>query len=75
MINLSEVAAKLDADEALTLTYRFPIETADGGLTYETRKAKLLDVAEEAGLLYVSQGGKIIWVKIEEAVEITLGVE
>ncbi len=71
MVNLSDVNARLDADENLELKYRFPVRSANGEVEYETRKGKLLDVAEEASLLYVSHEGEILWIKVEEAVEIT----
>lgn len=73
MIDFSDIAAKLDADENLDLTYRFPIRSADGNVEYETRKGKLLDVAEDAKLLYVSYRGDVIWVKEDEVVEIAPG--
>ncbi|MCL5105131.1 MAG: hypothetical protein M1133_13590 [Armatimonadetes bacterium] len=70
MIDLTEVAARLDADDRLRLTYRFPVRSADGEVTFETRQGDLLDVAEEAGLLYVSHHGEVIWVKLEEVIEL-----
>ena len=73
MVDLSDVNARLDADEKLELKYRFPVRSADGEVEYETRKGKLLDVAEEARLLYVSHEGEILWIKLEEAVEIIPG--
>jgi|LSQX01.1.fsa_nt_gb hypothetical protein len=71
LLDLSAIAAKLDADERLKLTYRLPISSSDGSVVYETRTARLLDVSEESGLLYVRQEGEVIWVKIDEAVEVT----
>ena len=70
MVDLSDVSAKLDADEKLELEYRFPVRSANGDVEYETRTGKLLDVAEEAKLLYVSHEGEILWIKIEEVIEI-----
>ena len=70
LIDLSDIAARLDADENLKLTYRFPVSSGSGEVTYETRTAKLLDVAEESGLLYVRHDGEVIWVKIDEALEV-----
>lgn len=70
MIDLSDIAARLDADEKLKLTYRFPVSSGTGAVSYETRTAKLLDVAEESSLLYVRHEGEIIWVKMEEALEV-----
>jgi hypothetical protein len=70
LIDLSGVAARLDADEKFKLTYRFPVRSANGQVDYETREGRLLDVAEEAKLLYVSYEGDVIWVKVEEAIEL-----
>lgn len=70
MIDLSDIAARLDADEKLKLTYRFPVSSGSGSVTYETRTAKLLDVAEESSLLYVRHEGEVIWVKVEEALDV-----
>ena len=69
-MDLTDIAARLDADEKLRLSYRFPVRLADGDVTFETRQGELLDVAEESGLLYVSHRGEVIWVKLEEALEI-----
>jgi len=70
LIDLADVAARLDAEERLQLTYRFPVSSADGQVNYETRTAKLLDVAEQAKLLYVQHEGEVIWVKLDEAIEV-----
>lgn len=70
MIDLKEVAARLDAEEKLKLRYRFPVNRPDGEVHYEVREDRLLDVAEEAQILYVSRAGEVIWVKLEEAIEI-----
>ena len=70
MIDLSAIAAKLDADEKLDLTYKLPVSSGDGSVTYETRTARLLDVSVDSGLLYVREKGEVIWIKIEEALEI-----
>ncbi len=70
MIDLYDLAARLEADEELRLRYRFPVRSADGRVDYETREGKLLDVAEEAKLLYVSHQGEVLWVKLEEAIEV-----
>lgn len=71
MVDLSEVAARLDADEKLKLRYRFPVSSANGDVQYESREGKLLDVAEEARLLYVSHKGEVIWIKLEEVLGIS----
>ncbi|MHB9036264.1 MAG: hypothetical protein ACYC64_06330 [Armatimonadota bacterium] len=69
-MDISDVAARLDADEKLILTYRFPVRSRDGQVEHETREGELLDVAEEANLLYVSHKGEVIWVKPEEVVAV-----
>ena len=71
MVDLSDVAARLDSDEKLQVKYRFPVRSADGQVEYETRTGKLLDVAEEARLLYVSHEGEILWIREREVVEVT----
>ena len=73
MVDLTDVSARLDADEKLEIKYRFPVRSANGEVLYETREGALLDVAEEARLLYVSHDGEILWIKIEEAIEVTPG--
>ena len=70
MVDLSKVAARLEADEELKLVYRFPVSSADGQVEHEVREGKLLDVAEEAKLLYVSHNGDVIWVKVDEVVSV-----
>ena len=70
MIDLSDIAARLDAEERLKLTYRFPVSVGGGTVRYETRTARLLDVEEESNLLYVRHEGEVIWVKIDEALEV-----
>ena len=70
MIDLSDIAARLDAEERLKLTYRFPVSSGRGAVRYETRTARLLDVAEESNLLYVRHEGEVIWVKLDEAMEV-----
>lgn len=70
MIDLSDVATRLDADERLRLTYRFPVSSGNGTVKYEVCTAKLLDVAVESNLLYVNHDDEVIWIKLEEAVEV-----
>lgn len=70
MVDLSDIAARLDRDEKLTLKYRVPVRSADGEVEYEVRAGRLLDVAETAQILYVSHEGQVIWVKLEEAIEV-----
>lgn len=70
-MDLTDVAARLDAEERLKLTYRFPVSLGDGTVRYEMRTAKLLDVAVESNLLYVNHDDEVIWVKMDEAVDIS----
>ncbi len=70
MLDLSEIAAMLDREEKFVVTYRLPVSTVDGQVGYETRQGKLLDVAEDAGLLYVSHQGQVIWIKADEVVSV-----
>lgn len=70
MVDLVDIAARLDADEKLKLKYRFPVRLADGQVEYELRTGRLLDIAEEAKLLYVSHQNEVIWVKLDEAVDV-----
>ena len=71
MIDLSDIAARLDADEKLKLTYRFPVSSGGGSFSYEIRTAPLLDVAPESNLLYVRYEGEVVWVNVEEALEVS----
>ncbi len=70
MVDLNDIAARLEADEKLRLKYRFPVSSAEGTVDYETREGRLLDVAEDAKLLYVSHRGEVLWIKLEEAIEV-----
>lgn len=70
-MDLANVAARLDADENLKLTYRFPVSSSTGTVKYEVRTAKLLDVAVDSDLLYVNHEDEVIWIKLDEAIEIT----
>ena len=69
-MDLSDIAARLDSDEKLNIKYRFPIRTAEGLVDFETRVGKLLDVAEDAKLLYVSHKDDVIWVKADEVIDV-----
>jgi hypothetical protein len=69
-VDLTEVAAKLDADEKLTVTYRFPVSSSNGEVEYQTRHGKLLDIAEEAQRLYVSHNSDVIWVNADEVISV-----
>jgi hypothetical protein len=69
-LDLTNIAARLDADEKLSVTYRFPVRAASGEVQHEIRTDRLLDVAEPAKLLYVSHAGDMIWIKVDEVIEI-----
>lgn len=69
-VDLSDIAARLDSDEKLTLKYRVPVRSANGDVDYEVRTGRVLDVAEAAQLLYVSHEDEVIWVKLDEAIEV-----
>lgn len=69
-MDLSNVAARLDADERLKLTYRFPVSSGRGTVRYEVRTAKLLDVAVQSSLLYVNHDDEVIWIKLDEVIEL-----
>ncbi len=69
-MDLANVAARLDADEKLKLTYRFPVSASNGTVKYEVRTAKLLDVAVDSDLLYVNHDDEVIWIKLDEAIEV-----
>jgi len=69
-MDLSNVAARLDADERLKLTYRFPVSSGTGTVRYEVRTAKLLDVAVESSRLYVNHDDEVIWIKLDEVIEL-----
>ena len=71
LVDLADIAARLDADEKLQLKYKIRVRSADGGVAYETRTGQLLDVAEEPRLLYVRHQDQVIWVKLDEAIEVS----
>lgn len=71
MVNLSDIAVRLDSNEELTLTYKYPVSTPDGQVEYQTRKGKLLDIAEDAKILYVSHESEVVWVKLDEAIDVS----
>jgi hypothetical protein len=62
-MDLRKIAAKLDEKEILSLKYKM-------GCDGEIRTDRLLDVAEDTGILYVSQNGVPVFVKLDEAIEI-----
>lgn len=69
MVNLAEIAARLDEDEKLLLKYRVLVPS-DGENDWEIRTDRLLDVSAESGVLYVQCDGVPVWVALEEAVEV-----
>jgi hypothetical protein len=68
LVDLAEVVERLDADEKLKVAYRFPVSAPNGQVDYETCEGRLLDVSEEANLLYVAHKGDVIWIKLEEII-------
>jgi hypothetical protein len=69
MVNLLEIAARLDEDERLMLKYRMPVG-AEGQVQWVVRVDRLLDVAEERGIVYVERDGEPAWVAVDEALEV-----
>lgn len=69
MVDLLEIAARLDDDERLMLRYRMPVG-AGGKMQWVVRVDKLLDVAEERGLVYVERDGEPTWVTADEVIEV-----
>ncbi|MCX6344238.1 MAG: hypothetical protein NT018_04095 [Armatimonadetes bacterium] len=70
MLDIYDIAARLENDEHLEITYEVAVRSRDGQIVQETRQSRLLDVAEESGLYYVSHKGHIIWVKANEVLKI-----
>lgn len=70
MLDLFDIASRMEEDEKFILKYKIPISNKDGSVIYETRESKLLDVAENTGRLYVEYKGQIIWVQVDEVVEL-----
>lgn len=70
LINIADIAARLDAEEKLMLTYRVPAQSMDGGDNYDIRESVLLDVSEESRLFYVKENDEVVWVKVEEAISV-----
>lgn len=71
MINIADVAARLDAEEKLMLTYRVPAKSKIGDTNFDLRESVLLDVSEETKVFYVKEDDDVVWVKLEEAVSIS----
>ena len=69
-MNIADIAARLDAEEKLMLTYRVPAKSNGGDTGFDLRESVLLDVSEEARLFYVKENDAIVWVKFDEAVSI-----
>jgi hypothetical protein len=70
VVDLANIAARLDADEKFRVKYQFPVRSADGQVTHEVREGSLMDVAEHTGTIWVSCEGQPIWVKNDEILEI-----
>jgi hypothetical protein len=71
LVDLTEVAARLDADEKLAVKYRFPVSSGNGHVDYHIREGNVLDVAEESQRLYVSHNGDVIWINADEVIAIS----
>ncbi len=72
MIDLTEIAARLDRDEKLMLKYRMPVGD-EGRMQWVVRIDRLLDVAEDCGILYVERAGEPAWIAVDEALEVVAG--
>jgi len=73
-IDLDDLALRLDAEEKFRLRYRWPARAlSDGTIEYEERVDPLLDVAEDRGILFVSQAGQVMKVHLDEAIEVLPG--
>lgn len=71
-MDLETIAQRLDANEKLKVKYRLPVKDASGETTWQVRVDKLLDVDVERSMLYVAfEGNSVIWVKKEEAIEVS----
>ncbi len=71
-MKLESIAQRLDANEKLKVKYRLPVKAEDGSVSWQVRTDKLLDVDVERRMLYVAfQGDSVIWVKHDEAVEVS----
>lgn len=71
MVDLADIAARLDAEERLKVRYKLPERGSyGGGETRLERVGKLLDVEEDSRRLFVSQENSVIWIKAEEAIEV-----
>ena len=71
MVDLAELAERLDAEERLKVRYKFPKRSPHGdGVTWCERVGKLLDVEEEGRLLFIAQDNSVVWIKTDEAIEI-----
>ena len=69
--DLDDLALRLEDEEKLNLRYRWPVKVqGDGSTQYEEHIGPLLDVSEETGVLFVSQDGKAMVVRLEEAIEV-----
>jgi hypothetical protein len=70
VLDLFDIANRMESDEKFILKYKIPITRNDGSVIYESRQGKLLDVAEHTGRLYVDYRGKVIWVHSDEVEEL-----
>jgi len=71
-MDLEQVARRLDANEKMKVRYRLPVRDGEGKTSWQVRTDRLLDVDVERKMLYVAfQGDSVIWVKQDEAIEIS----
>lgn len=71
-MDIGQVSQRLDANEKLKVKYRLPSRAEDGSVTWTVRADKLLDIDLERRMLYVSfEGNSVIWVKADEALEVS----
>ncbi len=69
ILDLDEIAVRLDDEEKLLLKYRVREIVADE-VDWVVRTDRLLDVAEDRGILYVERDGEPMWVTIDEAMDV-----
>ena len=68
-MDLAGIAARLEAEEKLMLKYRVQVAQGDH-VDWVVRTDRLLDVAEDRGILYVELDGSPVWIDKAEAIEV-----
>ncbi len=69
MLDLEEIAARLEDDERLMLRYRVRVVSGEES-EWVVRCDPLLDVAEDRGILFVKRDGEPVYVLLDEAIEV-----